>query len=132
MGDRLTARDLIVSRLLVEASTARTLALTVGQLLRDDPVAEGILDRARDAAAIDRLAGLAALIDETRDERMVTCPHCEADVVVGADTVAVVRVSKELRAWWQAIRQRREAVSQGVTLDSIFADLDESLRSDQV
>ena len=63
MGDRLTARDLIVSRLLVEASTARTLALTVGQLLRDDPVAEGILDRARDAAAIDRLAGLAALID---------------------------------------------------------------------
>ena len=46
-----------------------------------------------------------------------------------ADTVAVVRVSRELRAWWQAIRRRREAVSQGVTLDSLFADLDTDLRT---
>lgn len=106
------------------ARARRAAARTVRTL-----VAEGILDRARDAAAIDRLTDLALLLDEITGERTVTCPGCATDVPVGADTVAVVRVSRELRAWWQAIRRRREAVSQGVTLDSLFADLDTDLRT---
>ena len=96
-------------------------------------VETGVLDRARDAAAIDRLKNLAALVDNAKPrQETVSCPECDAQVSfdVGVDDASVVRVSRELRAWWQAIRERREAVNQGVSLDSIFADLDADLRTD--
>jgi hypothetical protein len=89
-------------------------------------VAGGVLDRARDAAAIERLTALAAALDALEDRpETLRCPGCGEPVPVGAGTPALVRLSRELRAWWQAIRERKEAVAQGVSLDALFADLDD-------
>lgn len=103
---------------------ARAVGRTVRAL-----VAARVLDRSRDAAAIERITALADAIDDVGDAgEFVQCPACEAPVRVGPNTVAMVRLSRELRAWWEAVRARKDAVTQGDTLADIFAALDGDLR----
>ena len=92
-------------------------------------IAAGALDRARDATAIERLHHLTRLLDEGTS-RVIPCPNCEHPFDAGANTTEVARLSREVRAWWEAIRARKDAVTQGVNLADLFADLDAQLRAD--
>ena len=98
----------------------RTIAALVGA---------GALDPMRDAAAIQRLGALADDLDRVAARSVsIECPHCGGTVAAGPDTIGVARLSRELRAWWDAIRLRREAAVQGVTIADLFSDLDAGLR----
>lgn len=108
---------------LVGVTRAGPAARAAGRTIRA-LTSTGTLDPSRDAAAIERLKGLAALIDESREARTLECPHCEGPVPSGTDSVAAIRASRELRSWWEAIRETRREVQQGVTIADLFADLD--------
>lgn len=95
---------------------------TIAQLVRDDR-----LDRRRDAVVVRTLETLAGELDALADRETVECPRCELPVDVGPSSAAMVRLARELRAWWTAVRAPKE-VSPGANVVDLFADGDAAAR----